>query len=268
MGKAGGPLVIIGGAEDREDTRLILREFVRRAGGIKARIAIITAATAYQKEAGEEYALLFKDLGAEAAQAIITQEREDADEYDALEAIAEATGIFFTGGDQSRVIRLIKGTLLDDAIHKRHQIGAVIAGTSAGAAIMPDVMITDGDSDTHPRLDAVELGDGMGFLTGILVDQHFAQRGRLGRLLTALLLEPSVMGLGIDENTAVIVEGDELEVIGEGAVTVVDESDTTHNNLDRLLRDDPLAVFGVKLHILPNGYRFNLSTRRPKKPGF
>ncbi|MEO1350979.1 MAG: cyanophycinase [Cyanobacteria bacterium J06635_15] len=267
MGNVGGPLVIIGGAEDREDTRLILREFVRRAGGIKARITVITAATTYQREAGEEYTRLFKDLGAEDVQVVITEEREDADEYDVLEAIAETTGIFFTGGDQSRVIRLIKDTLLDDAIHKRHRDGAVVAGTSAGAAIMPDVMIIDGDSDTHPRLDAVELGGGMGFLTGILVDQHFAQRGRLGRLLTALLMEPSVMGLGIDENTAVIVEGDELEVIGEGAVTVVDESDTTYNNLDRLLRDDPLAVFGVKLHILPHGYRFNLTNRHPIAKG-
>lgn len=267
MGNAGGPLVIIGGAEDREDTCLILREFVRLAGGINARIVVITAATSYQREAGEEYTRLFKALGADAAQAIITKAREDADEYEAIEAIAEATGIFFTGGDQSRTTRLLNGTLIDDAIHKRHQDGAVIAGTSAGAAIMPDVMIIDGDSDTHPRLDAVELGEGMGFLTGILIDQHFAQRGRLGRLLTALLMEPSVMGLGIDENTAVIVEGDELEVIGEGAVTVVDESDTTYNNMARLLRDDPLAVFGVKLHILPHGYRFNLSTRQPTAKG-
>ena len=266
-GRSDGSLIIIGGAEDRTDTCLILREFVRRAGGIKAHIVVIPAATSYQQEAGDDYTRLFKSFGAETVQAILTKEREDADKYEALEAIAQATGIFFTGGDQARVIQLIKGTLLDDAIHKRHRDGAVVAGTSAGAAIMPDVMIVEGESDTHPRLDAVEMGSGMGFLNGILVDQHFAQRGRLGRLLAALLIEPSVLGLGIDENTAVIVEGDELEVIGAGAGTVVDESNTTFNNMDRLLRDEPLAVFGVSLHILPHGYRFNLSSRQPTAKG-
>jgi cyanophycinase len=127
--------------------------------------------------------------------------------------------------------------------------------------MMPDKMIVEGDSETSPRADVVDMGEGMGFLPGVLIDQHFAQRGRLGRLLSALLLEPMVLGFGIDEDTAMVVVGDEFEVIGEGAVTVVDESATTYNNLNQLLKDEPLAVFGVKLHILPQGYRFNLKTR-------
>jgi cyanophycinase len=124
-------------------------------------------------------------------------------------------------------------------------------------------MIVDGDSETSPRADVVQMGEGMGFLPGVVIDQHFAQRGRLGRLLSALLLEPSVLGFGIDENTAMVVENDEFIVMGSGAVTVVDESATTYNNLEKLLKDEPLAVFGVKLHILPQGYRFNLKTRKP-----
>ena len=128
---------------------------------------------------------------------------------------------------------------------------------------MPEVMILRGDSETSPRGDAVTLGVGLGFVSGILVDQHFAQRGRLGRLLTALLLKPTTIGVGVDENTALIVQGDEFEVLGEGAVTVVDESATSYNNLDSVWRDEAMSVFGVRLHVLSAGCRFNIRTRQP-----
>jgi len=139
----------------------------------------------------------------------------------------------------------------------------VVGGTSAGAAMMPDEMIVGGASVSNPSVDAVELGPGMGFLPGIVVDQHFAQRGRLGRLLAALVLQPAVLGLGIDEDTGIIVNGDEFQVVGSGAVTVVDETEATHNNLEGLLKDEAIALCGVKLHILPHGYRFNLKTHLP-----
>lgn len=129
--------------------------------------------------------------------------------------------------------------------------------------MMPDQMIIGGASVSNPTVDAVELGPGMGFLPGVVVDQHFSQRGRLGRLLAALVLEPAVLGLGIDEDTGIIVEGDEFTVIGSGAVTVVDESTATHNNLEGLLRDEPIALCDIKLHILPQGYRFNWKTHAP-----
>ncbi|MFE4106712.1 cyanophycinase [Almyronema epifaneia] len=261
-----GPLVIIGGAEDKHENCTILREFVRLAGGIDAHIAVLTAATAYPQEAGIEYDRVFSHLGAAAVDIVHTEEPDDANSPQLLEIVADATGVFFTGGDQSRVIRVVQDSLLEDLLHKRHREGIVVGGTSAGAAIMSEVMIAEGDSTTHPYLNAVEMSKGMGFLSQVLVDQHFAQRGRLGRLLTALLLEPHVLGLGIDENTAVVVQGDDLEVIGAGAVTVVDESETSHNNLSRLLKDEAMAVFGVKLHILPHGYRFNLKTRQPSVP--
>lgn len=256
-------LVIIGGAEDKDGDSVILREFVRRAGGTKAYIVIMTAATELPREVGQNYIKVFERLGAEQVRILDTESREDASSSTALEAIANATGVFFTGGDQARITSILKDTEIDAAIHKRFAEGVVIAGTSAGAAVMPDKMIVEGDSQTHPRLETVEMGPGLGFLPGVVIDQHFLQRGRLGRLVTALIKEPAVLGFGIDENTAMVVTDDQIEVIGEGSVTIVDESEATYNNKDEILKDEGLAICGAKLHILPSGYKFNLTTRQP-----
>ncbi|MEO0457154.1 MAG: cyanophycinase [Cyanobacteria bacterium P01_A01_bin.114] len=257
-----GKLIIIGGAEDRYDDCLILREFLRCAGGVNARIAVLTAATSEPREAGETYIEVFERLGVEDVTVVNTRDRDEADTVEVLDAIATATGVFFTGGDQARIVETIKDTLLEDILHKCHSEGMVVAGTSAGAAAIPDVMIVEGDSQTHARLDTVEMGPGLGFLSGIVVDQHFAQRGRLGRLLAATLQCPTALGFGIDEDTALIVEGNNLEVIGSGAVTIVDESETSYSNLDTILKGEAFAVCGVKLHVLPAGHGFDLSTRQ------
>ncbi|MEA5574008.1 cyanophycinase [Calothrix sp. UHCC 0171] len=256
-------LLIIGGAEDKEYDYIILREFVRRAGGTKAQIVIMTAATELPREVGENYIRVFERLGAESVRIIDTESREDASSSTALAAIHEATGIFFTGGDQARITSILKDTELDRAIHERYAEGVIIAGTSAGAAVMPDVMIVEGESQTNPRINIVELGPGMGFLPGVVIDQHFSQRGRLGRLISALAQQPAILGFGIDENTAMVVTGNQFEVIGEGVITVVDESELVHNNADEILRDEPLAFCGAKLHILPHGYKFDLKTHKP-----
>ncbi len=190
-----------------------------------------------------------------------TDRREDASDPKAIETIQKATGVFFTGGNQARITDLLKDTELDAALHKRFAEGVVIAGTSAGAAMMPDMMIVEGEAGTNPRPEVARMDRGMGFLPGVVIDQHFAQRGRLGRLLSAVAQQPVFMGFGIDENTAIAVNGSELEVIGEGAVTVVDVANLTHNNVDELLKDEPMALCGVKLHILPDGYRFDLNSR-------
>ncbi|WP_414575664.1 cyanophycinase [Anabaena sp. CCY 9402-a] len=256
-------LVIIGGAEDKDGDSQILREFVRRAGGIKAYIVIITAATELPRDVGENYIRVFERLGAENVRIIDTETREDASSSTALEAIANATGIFFTGGDQSRIISILKDTEIDAAIHKRYSEGAVVAGTSAGAAVMPDKMIVEGDAQTHPRLETVEMGLGLAFLPGVVIDQHFSERGRLGRLITALMQEPATLGFGIDENTAMVITDNQIEIVGEGSVTIVDDSETTYSNVDVILKDEPLAICGAKLHILPHGYKFDLQTRKP-----
>lgn len=258
-----GPLVIIGGAEDKQGECKILREFVRLAGGLKARIVVMTVATELPREVGYEYVRVFEQLGVAYVRIVDTFNREDANTSSVLQAVNNATGIFFTGGDQARIVSLIKATELDAAIHKRYSEGIVVAGTSAGAAMMPDVMIVEGEAQTNPRIEIVKLGPGMNFLPGVVIDQHFAQRGRLGRLLSALVQQPAVLGFGIDENTAVVVNGDKLQVIGLGAVTVVDVAEITHSNIDRILKGEDLAFFGVKLHILPHGYGFDLNSRTP-----
>ncbi|MEI2580489.1 cyanophycinase [Scytonema sp. PRP1] len=256
-------LVIIGGAEDKEGDCQILREFVRRAGGTKARIAIMTAATELPREVGENYIRVFERLGAEDVRILDTESREDASSSTALEAINKATGVFFTGGDQARITSVLKDTEIDKAIHKRCSEGIVVGGTSAGAAVMPDVMIVEGDSETNPRMEIVDMGPGLGFLPGVVIDQHFSQRGRLGRLIAALAQQPAVLGFGIDENTAIVVTDSQFEVIGEGSVTVVDDSEVIHSNVDEILKDEALAVCGARLHILPHGYKFDLKTRKP-----
>jgi cyanophycinase len=256
-------LVIIGGAEDKKGECKILREFVRLAGGTKASIAIMTAATEMPREVGDTYTKLFEKLGASDVRVVDTDSRKDAESPNYLQTIEKATGIFFTGGDQAKITANLKDTPLDKVIHQRMIDGVVIGGTSAGAAVMPDIMIVEGDSETNPRVEVVEMGAGMGFLPGVVIDQHFSQRGRLGRLISALAIEPAVLGFGIDENTAIVVTDDQFEVIGEGSVTVVDESDVTHNNIDKILKDEPLAICGAKLHILPHGYKFDMKTRKP-----
>lgn len=258
-----GQLLIIGGAEDKEGECKILREFIRRSGGLQARIAVMTAATNLPGEVGSMYIDVFERLGAEKVQVVDTYNRDDSSDSRYLEIIDQATGIFFTGGDQTRITDLLKGTKLDEAIHRRYAEGSIIAGTSAGAAMMPRTMIVGGDSETNPRVEIVEMDPGMGFLPGVVIDQHFLQRGRLGRLLSAVAQKPHLLGIGIDENTALAVNDGEFEVIGEGAITIVDLREITHNNLSDILKDEDLALCNVKLHILPHGYRFNLESRTP-----
>lgn len=258
-----GQLIIIGGAEDREGDCTILREFVRRAGGVNARIVVMTVATELPREVGDDYTRIFERLGAEDIRIVDTVERDDASSATYLEAIEKATGVFFTGGNQARITSVLKGTEIDKLLHKRLSEGIVIGGTSAGAAMMPDVMIVQGESETNPRLEIVEMEPGMAFLPDVVIDQHFLQRGRIGRLLAAVTHQPVVLGIGIDENTAIAVSNNQFEVIGEGAVTVVDVSEISHTNLGQILKDEDLAICGAKLHILPHGYRFDLGKRSP-----
>lgn len=258
-----GQLVIIGGAEDKEGDCTILREFVRRAGGLQAHLVIMTVATGLPGEVGAMYLELFERMGVESVEVVDTPRREDADDPAALERVQTATGVFFTGGNQARITECLKDTELDTLLHKRFAEGIVIAGTSAGAAMMPDMMIVEGESETNPRMEVVRMDQGMGFLPGVVIDQHFAQRGRLGRLLSAIAQQPVNLGFGIDENTAIAINGKELEVIGDGAITVVDVANMTHSNVEELLRDEPLALCNATLHILPHGYKFDLETRSP-----
>jgi cyanophycinase len=263
MSKARGRLVVIGGGEDKKDDCGILKEFIRLARGARARIVVMTVATDKPDELGKEYVGAFKRLGVDEVRVVDVSSREDTKIEKSLNLIGEATGIFFTGGDQLHITTLLGGTKMHELLHERFAKGTVLGGTSAGAAMMSSSMFIRGKSDETPRFGGMEIGPGMDFITGAVIDTHFSQRGRMGRLLTAVAHYPQDIGLGIDENTAMIVEGSEFVVIGEGAVTVVDAGGITYTNLPYVDNGDALALYNVKLHVLPAKHRFDLGNRCP-----
>ena len=256
-------LMIIGGAEQKEDDPTILKEFVRRAGGPKARIVVMTVATELPEELGAEYEHIFKELGVAQVESMTIEDRLAALDMGRAQVVQQASGVFFTGGSQLRITGLLGGTPVCGELHKHVEAGVVVAGTSAGASMMSDTMLLTGESETNPGVDIVEMSPGMGFLSGVVIDQHFAQRGRIGRLLSAVAQHPLHLGLGIDEDTALVVEGDQFEVLGSGAVTVLDAAPMTYSNIQDPGSANNLALCDVRLHILPHGYRFDLMQRRP-----
>lgn len=260
---ARGRLVIIGGGEDKEDDRLILKEFVRLAKGAKARVVVMTVATNKPAEVGREYKTVFRGLGVDDTEVVDVSTREEAARPDALEKIGQATALYFTGGDQLHITSLMGGTPMQKLIDERHERGLLIGGTSAGAAMMSNSMILGGGGEENPRAEAVRIGPGMDLLAGTIIDTHFSQRGRHGRLLTAVAHYPQDLGLGIDEDTALLVDKNEFEVIGEGAVTVIDGGAMTYTNLPYVKECGGLALYGVTLHVLTAGHKFDLANRQP-----
>jgi cyanophycinase len=266
--QARGPLLIVGGAEDKLGECSILRTFVQLAGGSKAKIAVLPMASNHPLETGERYTGLFHSLGAAEVRVLHLDDRDAADEPEAVTAIEQVGGIFFTGGTQRRIVERIAGSALETALHRRHAEGLVVAGTSAGAAVMSSLMIVEGKSFGAPRLGSPLSGPGLGLLKGAIVDQHFSQRNRLGRLLALLAQHPNSLGIGIDEDTALVVRGDALEVIGRGSVTIVDASAMSYTNVGLLSAlSSPISLCDVRLHVLSAGLGFNLKERQPIAPG-
>lgn len=262
-----GPLVLIGGHEDTDGKEDILREVVRLSGGEEARIAVITIASEKPEEMAEKYREAFGRLGVKGLRFVTSRSRDEADRDENLEAIRWATCAFFTGGDQQDLVKTVRNTKLDELLHRRNLEGQVIAGTSAGAAMMSELMAESGRGATSPRAGLVELGHGLDFLPGTIIDSHFSQRGRMGRLLSVVSLRPQAIAIGIDEDTALVVTGRErCEVIGKGAVNVIDTSRMTHNSREGADRGEPLALFGLTLHVLSQGCVFDLRTMMPSGP--
>ena len=254
-----GNLVIIGGAEDKGADKAILKEVIKLSGGENSHIALITTATNSPEEAGHEYKRLFGELGARSVVSINITDREYANNIEGLKILNDATCIFFVGGDQLRISSILGGTEVHRIVKKLYEEGRIIAGTSAGASMMSEIMVVEGKDDEAPRKCTLKMAPGMGLLAGVIIDQHFNQRGRIGRLLAAVAQNPNVLGIGIDEDTAMIVNK-ELEFIveGSGVVTVVDGRDILFTNISEQHQDDPLAITNVKIHVLPKGYGFNL----------
>lgn len=262
-----GNLIIIGGAEDKENRCEILNKVVEMSGGTQSKIVIMTTATEHPDEVGNLYRGIFKKIGVQNVEAVNINLRRDASDDEYVRLINECSCIFFTGGDQLRITSLLGGTAAYEALHDAYSRGALIVGTSAGASAMSSNMIVEGVDDDAPKYCTLKMAPGLGILNEVIIDQHFAQRGRIGRLLVAVAQNPYMLGVGIDEDTAIIVKGDAFNVIGSQTVTVVDGMHLSYSNVSELKPEEPLALTDIKLHILPKGYGFNLTSRIPLTKG-
>ena len=260
--EARGILMAIGGAEERTPESPILKEFVRLAGGKRANVVVMTVATDSPEEVGAEYIEVFEKIGVKSVQAVDVSSRADAIAEENIKAVREASGLFFTGGDQLHITSLMGGTELQKAVHEIYEKGVIIGGTSAGAAMMSNSMILQGDGEEAPKLGAVEMGPGMDLIVGCMIDTHFSQRGRHGRLLTAVAHYPQDMGIGLDENTAMIVDKGEMRVMGTGAVTIIDAGGMTYANTPYVEKGQNLALADVRVHVVCEGEKFNLFERQ------
>ncbi|PRQ09328.1 cyanophycinase [Enhygromyxa salina] len=261
-----GYIVPVGGAEDKDSDPVILRRFVEISGDEHARIAVIPTASRLD-DTGARYERIFRELGAADALALDYKRREDADNPKWLEYLHGATGVFLTGGNQLRISTILGGTDVARAIRSVNATGVSVGGTSAGAAILSEHMIAFGKSGATPRAGMVSLAPGFGLTNRIVIDQHFRQRDRIGRLLAALAYNPFAVGIGLDEDTAAFIDGDDtLEVFGSGAITVVDASKLEHSSMGSAAHGDTICMTGIRLHILNQGGRFNLHTRAATPP--
>src|SRR5689334_19311087 len=258
----GGPgaLFAIGGAEDKLKKRTVLQEFVEAAGGSKARIVVVPTASALGPDVVDVYHALFAALGAQSVVGVRPENREDADDPAFIAPLHDATGIFMTGGNQLKLAGVVTGTAFGRAVTAAHARGAAVGGTSAGASILAEHMIAFGRSGATPRQRMSQLSNGLGLVQGAIVDQHFAQRNRYGRLLSLVAQSPGLLGIGVDEDTAAVFRGSHLEVVGRGAVTIFDGSRITSNG-HYAGRSEPLLASGVVLHVLPATATFDLRDR-------
>jgi cyanophycinase len=260
-GETRGWIIPIGGAENKENDRHILERFIAVSGGRDADIVVIPTASR-MNETGPRYEKLFDDIGAGRVTVMDFDTRRDCQEPGRLKRLEEATGIFFTGGNQLRLTTLLGGTPVAKLIRLRNAQGVTVGGTSAGASILSEHMIAFGDEGSSVISGSVRLAPGLGLTNRFIIDQHFRQRDRLGRLLTALAYNPFAIGIGLDEDTAALIGPDEtVEVAGSGGVTVVDASDVSFSSMDTVEEGQPVCLLGLRLHILVAGATFNLHTR-------
>ena len=254
-------MLLIGGAEDKFRDKVILSTFADLAGGPAGHVVVISTASSLGEAATAAYRDLFLSLGLGRVSGIHPDDRPDANDDSAVTLLAEATGVFLTGGNQSRLTQVVAGTRLADALSNAHDRGVVVAGTSAGASALGAHMVAFGRPGPTPKNRMVQLAAGLGLVPGVLIDQHFEQRGRIGRLLALVAQSPSLLGVGIDEDTCAVVSADRtLSVIGRGAVTIVDGSRVA-TDAYRGKGHRPVMVSGAILHSLPSGYRFDMRAR-------
>lgn len=257
-----GILVIIGGAEDKEGSSVILRQAPQmlRDGDL---LTVLTTATEKPEESGRNYRQVFGRLGIKNIQVLDIGTRAAAEDAECCGKLAKSRAVFFTGGDQLRITSILGGTRAHAELKKIFDSGGVIMGTSAGASVMSSTMIVQGMDNEPARKCTLKMAPGLGFINGVIIDQHFDQRGRFGRLLCGVAENPDVLGIGIDEDTSIKLYPDfHFEVIGSNAVTVIDGNSIQSTNVSELRQNEILAIEGVTVHVLPQGYGFDLTKRK------
>lgn len=257
-------VMVIGGAEDKIHGREILSTFFTRSGAVDARIAILPCASREPATIGNRYRTIFEDMGAKAIEVIDIRDREQCEDPTWRDYLENCTGVFMTGGDQLRLCALLADTEMMDKVRTRAKQGEIVlAGTSAGAAVMGHHMIAGGGSGEHPNRSLVDMATGLGIIPEIIVDQHFHNRNRMARLMSAIAAHPDKLGIGIDEDTCALFEEDGLfRVMGKGTVTIVDPSDLLYTNHGRIESTEPISIHNLRVHILSHGDRYNLRKRQ------
>jgi cyanophycinase len=262
-----GTLMMIGGAEDKAGNRTILRRFVELAGNDRGCIAIIATASEIYELVSRTYDRIFRELGAGEVHILQLYNREQCADEQTLAMIGRATGIFITGGNQLKLMTILGGTLAATQIRRAYRAGCAVGGTSAGASAVCQHMMAYGMSGITPRKAMMHFAPGLGLINRLLVDQHFGARGRTGRLVTALAHNPFLLGVGLDEDTAIEVGPDRLmAVLGRGSVTVIDGGEISYNDIYRLPDKAPLSIHNIRLHLLTHGYQFDIHKRQPIMP--
>lgn len=261
MAERTGPLIIIGGHEDKEGAKTILKEVADRVKGGK--LVIATVASHQPDGYFDAYRKAFGALGVDTLVELYVHARGETLAPETQSIFADAVGIFFTGGDQLRISSQIGDTPVERMVRDIHQRGGVVAGTSAGASVMSETMLVKGSSSESHRIGDLHMAPGLGLVRDVIIDQHFAERGRIGRLLGAVAQNPRVLGIGIDEDTAIVLEGCCFRVVGAGAVYIVDGSGVTRSNIAEASPERTLSMHDVQLHVLSHDDEFDLDARRP-----
>lgn len=258
--RSSGTLIIIGGREDKSGEMKILKKIADHTG--QGRLLIVTAASEVSDQVWQDYLKIFHKLGVKYVEHLYVKQPEETYQIDVQKMFKDVTVVFFTGGDQLKVTTKLGGTPVMDAITEVYKRGGTLAGTSAGASIMGKTMLIGGENSESHKVGNWMMAPGLGFVENMIIDQHFAQRGRIGRLLGAVALNPGILGIGIDEGTAIIVEEDQFQILGENAVYVVDGRGVTYTNISEASAEQTMSMHDVRLHILADGESFNLRERK------
>ena len=262
MDDAKGFLIIIGGAEDKKGESIILKQASQMLSDGEL-LTIVTTATEQPQDAGDNYLRLFHKLGIQNVRVLNINTRDDADGDDYCSLLEKSRCIFMTGGDQLRITSILGGTRACFELRKLYKTGGIIMGTSAGASVMSSTMIVQGEDNEPARKCTLKMAPGLGLISGVIIDQHFDQRGRFGRLLCGVAENPDVLGLGIDEDTSIKLYPDmHFEIIGSNAVTIIDGKTIQSSNVSELNQNEILAIINVSVHVLPQGYGFDLKNRK------